>query len=205
MGLTADCVSFKPNSTDILVQSMWCNGSHGMSVGSLGQYPGTYDIVENVYVTNISMNNASDAARIKVWPGNAAAMSVDLQGGGGEGRVHNITYDNMQLSNVDYAMTITQCYGQKNLTLCTAFPSKLTISDVVFRDISGTTSSKYAPQTSYFQCSSPDVCFDISATNITVTSPQGTNEAFCFNMNNEALDVTCTAENNPGEHSGGGV
>ena len=45
-----DCVSFKPNSTEILVQNMHCNGSHGISVGSLGQYPGTYDIVEDVYV-----------------------------------------------------------------------------------------------------------------------------------------------------------
>ena len=47
-----DCVSFKPNSTEILVQNMHCNGSHGISVGSLGQYPGTYDIVEDVLVSD---------------------------------------------------------------------------------------------------------------------------------------------------------
>ena len=45
-----DCVSFKPNSTEILVQNMHCNGSHGISVGSLGQYVGEVDIVQNVYV-----------------------------------------------------------------------------------------------------------------------------------------------------------
>lgn len=45
-----DCVSFKPNSTEILVQNMHCNGSHGISVGSLGQYVGEVDIVENVLV-----------------------------------------------------------------------------------------------------------------------------------------------------------
>ncbi len=33
-----DCVSFKPNSTQIVVQNLVCNGSHGISVGSLGQY-----------------------------------------------------------------------------------------------------------------------------------------------------------------------
>lgn len=54
-----DCVSFKPNSTNILVQNLWCNGSHGISVGSLGQYKGEYDIVQNIYVYNISMHNAS--------------------------------------------------------------------------------------------------------------------------------------------------
>lgn len=45
-----DCVSFKPNSTEILVQNLHCNGSHGISVGSLGQYVGETDIVENVLV-----------------------------------------------------------------------------------------------------------------------------------------------------------
>ena len=76
------------------------------------------------------MSNASDGARIKVWPGASAALSGDLQGGGGLGAVSNITYDGMKISNVDYAIEITQCYGQKNLTLCNQFPSKLTISDV---------------------------------------------------------------------------
>lgn len=64
------------------------------------------------------MSNASDGARIKVWPGSASALSGDLQGGGGSGAVQNITYDTMVLSNVDYAIEITQCYGQKNITLC---------------------------------------------------------------------------------------
>ena len=46
-----DCVSFKPNSTEILVQNLHCNGSHGISVGSLGQYVGEVDIVEKVLVS----------------------------------------------------------------------------------------------------------------------------------------------------------
>lgn len=75
-----DCVSFKPNSTNVLVQNIDCNGSHGISVGSLGQYPGEYDIVENIYVYNTSLSNASDGARIKVWPNAASALSGDLQG-----------------------------------------------------------------------------------------------------------------------------
>ena len=38
-----DCVSFKPNSTNILVQNLVCIGSHGISVGSLGQYVGEFE------------------------------------------------------------------------------------------------------------------------------------------------------------------
>lgn len=54
-----DCVSFKSNTTDIVVQNLLCNGSHGISVGSLGQYKNEVDIVQNVLVYNTSMLNAS--------------------------------------------------------------------------------------------------------------------------------------------------
>lgn len=38
-----DCVAFKPNSTNILIQNLVCTGSHGISVGSLGQYVGQFE------------------------------------------------------------------------------------------------------------------------------------------------------------------
>lgn len=187
-----DCVSFKPNSTNILVESLWCNGSHGISVGSLGQYVGEYDIVENVYVSNISMHNASDGARIKVWPNTPSALSGDLQGGGGDGRVNNITYDGMYIDNVAYAIEITQCYGQSNTTLCLEYPSPLTITNVTIKNLYGKTSTKYSPDIAAFLCSSETVCTDIYAENINVTSPAGTNDAYCLNMDETTLDVTCT-------------
>lgn len=43
----------------MLVQNLWCNGSHGISVGSLGQYVGQSSIVENIYVYNASMHNTT--------------------------------------------------------------------------------------------------------------------------------------------------
>jgi galacturan 1,4-alpha-galacturonidase len=189
-----DCVSFKPNSTEILVQNLRCNGSHGISVGSLGQYKGETDIVENIFVTNITMSNASDGARIKVWPGAPAALSGDLQGGGGAGRVNNITYDGMVVNNVDYAVEITQCYGQKNLTLCNASPSNLTISNVKISNFSGTTSKARSPYSGYVVCSSPDVCKDIVIEGIDVVSPAGTTNQFqCGNVDAGLLQgVNCT-------------
>ncbi|KAL2820093.1 Exopolygalacturonase X-1 [Aspergillus granulosus] len=188
-----DCVSFKPNSTDILVQNLHCNGSHGISVGSLGQYVGEVDIVKNILVYNISMYNASDMARIKVWPGVSSAMSEDLQGGGGSGSVSNITYDKMYVENVDWAIEVTQCYGQKNLTLCNEYPSNLTISDVHFKNFYGTTSDKHDPDVGTIVCSSPDVCSDIYAENIDVLSPSGTNEFVCTNVDESLLEVNCTS------------
>ncbi|GAB1204637.1 hypothetical protein APSETT445_003299 [Aspergillus pseudonomiae] len=179
--------------TEILVQNLHCNGSHGISVGSLGQYPGEVDIVQNVLVYNISMYNASDMARIKVWPGVSSAMSEDLQGGGGLGSVQNITYDHMYIENVDWAIEVTQCYGQKNQTLCNQYPSNLTISDVYFNDLTGVTSAKNDPNVGTIICSSPDVCSGIHATNIDVKSPKGNSDFICTNVDEEFLDVKCAS------------
>lgn len=93
-------MSFKPNSTQIVIQNLWCNGSHGISVGSLGQYIGTYDIVQDIYVYNTSMNSATDGARIKVWPGAVPGDSATGVGGG-SGLVKNVTYEQFSIQNVD--------------------------------------------------------------------------------------------------------
>lgn len=101
-------------------------------------------------------------------------MSEDLQGGGGLGSVKNITYNQMYIENVDWAIEVTQCYGQKNLTLCNEYPvrpffllynrveltnlqSNLTISDVHFKNFRGTTSGKRDPDVGTIVCSSPNV------------------------------------------------
>ncbi|PTB62097.1 glycoside hydrolase family 28 protein [Trichoderma citrinoviride] len=187
-----DCVSFKPNSTNIIVQGMQCNGSHGISVGSLGQYPAEYDIVENIYVYNISMSNASDGARIKVWPGTDTPFEPGLSGGGGAGYVKNVTYDTFYNNNNDWAIEINQCYGQSNQTICDKYPSNMTISDVVFKNMWGTTSKKYDPEVGTLTCSSTDKCVNIAAYNISVANPSGTTPLWiCTNMNESLLDIDC--------------
>lgn len=104
------------------MQNLVCSGSHGISVGSLGQYANKTDIVEDLYIYNTSMSNASDAARIKVWPGISTDFQDNLNGGGGLGRVRNVTYDLFYQQNNERAITITQCYGQDNQTLCHEHP-----------------------------------------------------------------------------------
>jgi len=191
-------VSFKPNSTNILVQNLWCNGSHGISVGSLGQYIGQIDIVENVYVYNVSMNNAENGARIKVWPGLPSELSADLQGGGGSGYVKNVVYEQFQINDCDYGVEITQCYGQSNLTLCNEYPSNMTISDVTYKGFNGTTSKKFNPISGYLVCSSPSVCTDIYVSDLHLVSPAGSvNEITCTNIPEQNLiGINCTSINN---------
>lgn len=104
--------------------------------------------------------------------------------------------DGFGIDNVDWAIQITQCYGQKNTTLCLEYPSPLTISDIYLKNFNGTTSSKYSPEVASFACSSEGVCGDIYAENISVSSPKGVlNEAYCLNVNQTALEnITCESK-----------
>ncbi|GKZ37827.1 hypothetical protein AbraIFM66950_009616 [Aspergillus brasiliensis] len=207
---TDDCVSFKPNSTNVLVQGLQCNGSHGISVGSLGQYADEVDIVENIYVYNVSMSNASDGARIKVWPGIQSGTDA-LNGGGGSGYVKNVTYDTFENYNNAWAIELNQCYEQSNATLCALYPvsfilappppplnissqpnaskSLLKISDVVFKNVYGITSTKYDPEVGTLVCSDPQQCQNITATNVTVTPPSGKTPVWiCENFDYSGLE-----------------
>ena len=52
-----DCFSPKPNTTNIFVQNLWCNNTHGVSMGSIGQYSGVQDIIENAWIENVTLLN----------------------------------------------------------------------------------------------------------------------------------------------------
>lgn len=56
--------------------------------------------IENLYIYNISMSNAGDGARIKIWPGAVAGSNV-TNAGGGSGYVRNVTYNGMHDLGVD--------------------------------------------------------------------------------------------------------
>ncbi|ESZ97939.1 Polygalacturonase 1 [Sclerotinia borealis F-4128] len=155
---TDDCVSFKPNSSSILVQNLACTGSHGISVGSLGQYVGVTDIVEDIYIYNNTLSKSGDAARIKVWAGAVPNPNGSLPYGvgGGNGSVRNVTYDSMTIAGDDYSIELTSCYMQTTAN-CNAYLTKMIIQDVVFKNFAGVSSTKYAPKVGTLICSSAAV------------------------------------------------
>ncbi|KAI0370532.1 pectin lyase-like protein [Pilatotrama ljubarskyi] len=183
-----DCVSFKPNSTNIVVSNMWCNGSHGISVGSLGQYAGETDIVANVYVSNITMLNAQNGARIKVFGGNPSPNSTV---GGGTGYVKNITFKDFHVENVENPILINQCYSTP-ANVCAQYPSNLSISDVHYINVHGTSAGTQGGVVVDLECS--QTCQDITAKKTHLTSPNGTTTYVCRNIASTAqLDFNCSA------------
>ncbi|PCH35370.1 hypothetical protein WOLCODRAFT_80111 [Wolfiporia cocos MD-104 SS10] len=188
-----DCVSFKPNSTDIIVSNLWCNGSHGISVGSLGQYAGETDIVANVYVKNVTMRYAENGARIKVFGGSPDPNSTS---GGGTGYVKNITFEDFYSA---YFSLITsnlfrrvQCYFTSTAQ-CEEYPSNLTISDVHYINVTGTSSGADGSVVVSLVCS--EECEDITATSTNLTAPDGQATYVCENIASiSELDFNCTSE-----------
>ncbi|KAI0764410.1 glycoside hydrolase family 28 protein [Trametes elegans] len=168
-----DCVSFKPNATNVLVSNLSCNGSHGISVGSLGQYAGEYDIVQNVLATNIRMSNAQNGARIKAWAGK----------GVGAGLVQNITFEGFVESNVDNPVVIDQCY-MTDEDACAEYPSNTYIRDVWFTNVSGTSSGKEKAVVASLSCSPDGRCNNINVNRIDVTPPSkyGAAQFSCQNV-----------------------
>ncbi|KAL2802361.1 putative exopolygalacturonase A [Aspergillus granulosus] len=128
---TDDCVSFKPNSTQVIVQNLDCTGSHGISVGRRNR---------------------------PLWPG-VPPDSTGSTSGGGLGRVRNVTYETMHGFDNDRVISVSQCYYTANQTACNENPSSLVIENIYFKDFEGTTSKKYDPRIGELMCSRPDAPF----------------------------------------------
>ncbi|KAL9111308.1 MAG: hypothetical protein Q9227_004185 [Pyrenula ochraceoflavens] len=177
-----DCVSFKPNTTQTSVLNLYCQGSHGISVGSLGQYAGETDIVSDILVKNVTMVSAENGARIKAFGGNPSATSTS---GGGSGYVRNVTFQDFTCRGCDLPIVIDQCYETSDST-CASYPSKVTINDVHYIDVTGAgTKSKEVVS---LVCS--DLCTDITATGTHLVGSSGSSEYFCTNIfqNNQVDD-----------------
>lgn len=177
-----DCVSFKPNSTNVFIADLDCTGSHGISVGSLGQFPGVFDIVENVFATNIKMSKSQNGARIKAWAG----ANV------GSGIVKNITFDGFAQSKVDNPVVIDQCY-MTSAAACAQYPSNTFIQDVWFNNISGTSTS---PVVAALSCSPNGRCNNINVNDLNLSPPSGAAKYTCQNViiggNSASLFGSCT-------------
>lgn len=141
------------------MQNLRCNGSHGVSVGSLGGDPGQVDIVSDIYVYNTTLSNSTVAARLKVWPGAEAKKRGDPTwvGGGGTGYVRNVTYDQITGINNDNAIQIDQCYGAINASECEKYPSGVVLTDVLFKNMVGTASGGDGRYGGSLVCGSEDV------------------------------------------------
>ncbi|KAJ5494828.1 Glycoside hydrolase family 28 [Penicillium fimorum] len=158
-----DCFSPKPNTTNIFVQNLWCNNTHGVSMGSIGQYSGVEDIIENAWIENVTLLNGQNGVRLKAWAGENV----------GFGRINNVTYKNVHIENTDAPIVLDQCYFDVDEATCAKYPSSVNFTNVTFENIYGTSSGKNGKVIGDLTCSPNAVCSGIQLSEIDVTSPAG--------------------------------
>ncbi|KAJ4721183.1 putative Pectin lyase-like superfamily protein [Melia azedarach] len=125
-----DCVSLGDGSQNILVSNVMCGPGHGISIGSLGKYKNEEDVV-GLTVRNCTFTDTSNGVRIKTWP--------DSQ----PGIASNFTFEDLVMNNVENPIVIDQQYCPHS-SCNIKVPSRVKISNVSFRNIRGTSSTKVA-------------------------------------------------------------
>lgn len=147
-----DGIALKGNSSNIFVYDSEFWDGQGIAIGSLGQYLGAYEYVDNFYARNLTLHNTARAMYLKTWPGNQNGYPPN-GGGGGKGYARNIVMEDIKLDkNRAEPFWITQCENYEGHSLQDCDSSEYHFSDVVWKDISGTTVSDVV-RAGWFICS----------------------------------------------------
>ncbi|KAI9259457.1 pectin lyase fold/virulence factor [Phascolomyces articulosus] len=180
-----DCVAIKTNTSNIHIENLYCNGSHGISVGSLGNIPELPDYVSNMVVKNVTCENCQNGARIKTWPRSSL------------GYVKNVSYIDFHVTNSDNPIQIDQCYFNIEEAECLADPAKLQISNLLFKNVTGGGSKKAGQAMAYIVCSAEAPCEDFTFDGVDLVPYDGSKPVYlCQNLaNNATAGLDCTPAN----------
>ncbi|RCV22402.1 hypothetical protein SEVIR_4G227500v4 [Setaria viridis] len=139
-----DCVSVGPGASDVVVSGVTCGPGHGISVGSLGRYPGEED-VRRLRVVNCTIAGTSNGVRIKTWRGGSRPTSVS-----------GLVFEDIVMRKVRNPIIIDQEYcPYASCRESEQRPSAVRISDVKFRNIRGVSATQVAVKLS---CSEASPC-----------------------------------------------
>ncbi|KAL0282840.1 UNVERIFIED_CONTAM: putative polygalacturonase [Sesamum angustifolium] len=161
IGTGDDCISIVNGSSSIKMKNIYCGPGHGISIGSLGKDNST-GIVEKVVLDKAFLIGTTNGLRIKTWQG-------------GSGYVRAVRYQDVRMDDVSNPIIIDQFYCDSPKT-CQNQTSAVEISQIMYRNISGTSKSEKAMK---FACSDTVPCTRIILNDINLQRSDGTVETFC--------------------------
>ncbi|XP_078149965.1 exopolygalacturonase-like [Carex rostrata] len=177
-----DCISIGHGNSDMVIARINCGPGHGISIGSLGKYDYEKD-VKGLVIRDSNITGTSNGVRIKTWEDSPVSTVVA-----------NITFQNIQMTNVSNPIIIDQMYCPwKNCG--TKDPSKVKLSDIRFSGIKGTSATPVAVT---LICSKGYPCQNVSLKDVQLKYINGSDTtAVCSNVKPSfaatALPKTCTA------------
>ncbi|KAH8929233.1 glycoside hydrolase family 28 protein [Atractiella rhizophila] len=168
-----DCISFKANSTNVVLKNITCIGGPGIAFGSVGQYPGIVDIIDDIVIEDVYMKPSRDVplfngVYFKSWIGEWRGDPPN-GGGGGTGWSRNVTVKNVRIEGAERPIWLTST----NHYLGAISPNTSTYAwnDIHFSNISGWGTSDSVVK---LECSSKAPCKDWSFEDIDL---KGKNDA----------------------------
>ncbi|CAI5527611.1 unnamed protein product, partial [Closterium sp. Naga37s-1] len=89
-----DGVAIVGMTRNVLVQNITCINGHGISIGSLGA-EGALGCIQGITIRDVTFRGSNNGLRIKTYQG-------------GVGLVSNVSYENVQMTDVTYPIVINQ-------------------------------------------------------------------------------------------------
>ncbi|KAH1128769.1 hypothetical protein J1N35_000147 [Gossypium stocksii] len=145
-----DCVSIQTGCSNVYIHDVKCGPGHGISIGGLGK-DRTKACVSNITVRDVNLQNTLTGVRIKTWQG-------------GSGSVKQVTFSDIQVSEVETPIMIDQFYCDKGH--CSNQSSAVEVSEINYVNIRGT----YTVQPVHFACSDSLPCSGVSLSTIELQS-----------------------------------
>ncbi|EJD45802.1 exo-rhamnogalacturonase B [Auricularia subglabra TFB-10046 SS5] len=189
-----DAIALKANSTNIFVYDSEIWGGSGFAVGSVAQYPGNYEVVENFVVRNVTMHRTRWMAYFKSWTGNPHGYPPN-GGGGGFGYARNAVFEDITFDHINIQpFYIIQCINFEGHEGEDCDSSQFHFDNIVWRRVRGTTTSSVR-RAGYFNCSGKaGGCNNITVTDVDIRT-DGTGEPLkkfeCHNVNG-TVGFECT-------------
>ncbi|KAL3633610.1 hypothetical protein CASFOL_022372 [Castilleja foliolosa] len=159
-----DCISIGDESSNVNISGIFCGPGHGISIGSLGRSAGEKD-VSLVHVSNCTLSNTLNGARIKTIGPNSAALNV-----------LTVTYQHIIMDNVHNPIVIDQNYCPSGQ--CKKGDSSVEIKGVKFIDVRGSSGQAVAVK---LDCSGSRPCQDIQLSGVNINFKGQATTAACSN------------------------
>ncbi|KAE9580403.1 hypothetical protein CGMCC3_g3341 [Colletotrichum fructicola] len=143
-----DAIALKANSSNIFIYDSEFFGSTGIAMGSIGQFIGQFEYIENFLARNVTLHDTLRGCYFKTWTGIQIGYPPN-GGGGGTGYARNIVLEDIKLDGTrGEPLFITQY--------------------VVWKDFSGTITDD-VPSSGFFRCSAAaGGCTNLTVENFTV-------------------------------------
>ncbi|KAM0855250.1 hypothetical protein ACQ4PT_049949 [Festuca glaucescens] len=170
-----DCISIGPGTKHVKIHGSRCGPGHGISVGSLGRYKDEKD-VEDIEVTNCTIKGATNGLRIKSYEDSKSQLKAT-----------RFVYDQVVMENVSYPIIIDQKYCPNNICSKTG-SSKVTVNDIVFKNIVGTSAT---PEAVTLNCANNLPCQGVQLVNVNLkyTGTHNKTMAVCHNAVGKSSNV----------------